>query len=986
MGAQAVAEAYDAETGRLVLRSPSPEAEGQPTLPVSATGSHMAFDASHVGMIWLYNTESWLIDQAIPYPDPSPPGPAGAPIFLALSPTDETMASGDRAGRVVLWVRSSPADSFTLDTRVDVGGAVRALAFSSDGRRLFVAYGLDQGDTRHPYQDFSLDRVTASGARAAPLARGLSVVDLGSGQVIQRVSQGRTVRALAVSGRRLASVGEEEIIRLWDVARAGLELELELPTRAHSATLAFSPSGRRLAAGEANSVVEVWDLRPESATSSADWPALEQSGLQQPTVLRAHSKQVDAVAFVDETTLWSAGFDGFVHIWDLDQAVPYQTIREFAVAAGYEGQPDTTTIAYNAQGELVFRDAHGRLRFWDIDVGASRDASPDPVELIHFAVSDDGASIAGITPEGRLRVLDAQGRPRFGEVPVIDPDSEASRRCQLDWSRIVCMTGLAVSPSGDTVAWTIKNRSSGEPEPGLYLRQMSSGREHFVPGPALSRARFSPDGDRLTVTDGDGVLVWDLTTEPPQIVGEGGGWGWLSRASFVGDGGVFAAGSPDNVIRLYHTQDGTLVDRLEGHLGDVTTTAVSPDGQTLVSGSLDRTVRLWDLETGQQLSALRGHTGKVQEVDFAPDGRSIASASTDGTIRIWLTASKDEGQNDLRDRLDRIDWRGEDSLRRAGETIERFPDDPLGFAARAAHLAQMLDHDEASHDRLVEQTIADYTRALELDSDNIEYLHGRAKVYTHEGRWDEVTADASRLIELSGAKEPEFLLMRAHSRARAGLLADGFADAARALSLRPRPYVARQIQRALGLGALVSTAQRDPTVYRVLHGLRAIGDLSAAQVEWRYTTTAPGTGWIDADGFDDSSWERGNAPFLDFDESALRAPGTHWSEEHDELWLRHTFDLPEVPDGNLRFLYRTFGDVTFYLNGARAGGGQRRGRNSYDVVTDGRADFVSSEARLRAGRNVLAVHARASQGRFVDVGLYRRLTVSQTEELLTDGP
>ncbi len=77
------------------------------------------------------------------------------------------------------------------------------------------------------------------------------------------------------------------------------------------------------------------------------------------------------------------------------------------------------------------------------------------------------------------------------------------------------------------------------------------------------------------------------------------------------------------------------VHTLEGHAGDVNSVAFSPDGSLLASGSANGHVRLWRTDDGSLLHDLEGHSDDVRSVTFAPNGDRLASASEDGTVRIW---------------------------------------------------------------------------------------------------------------------------------------------------------------------------------------------------------------------------------------------------------------------------------------------------------------------------------------------------------------
>lgn len=234
------------------------------------------------------------------------------------------------------------------------------------------------------------------------------------------------------------------------------------------------------------------------------------------------------------------------------------------------------------------------------------------------------------------------------------------------------------------------------------------------------------------------------------------------------------------------------------------------------------------------------------------------------------------------------------------------------------------------------------------------------------GDWPAVLADADRLIALSGGGEADFYLLSAHALARAGRMKEAFTRAGSALTLRPTPTTVQKIQRALRLGAFVSTAQRDPAAFSIglLSSNGGLADGSPEAVEWWYEKSPPRERWLEIEGFDDFDWQVGVGPFSD------RAPGwkpigTPWPLAEPTIWLRHSFEVVEGDDLDipLRVIGRTFGPAPVFLNGERLAELTALGVNSYSTPE------IAPSARLRRGTNVLAVEAHVLFGNFIDVGL-----------------
>ena len=109
----------------------------------------------------------------------------------------------------------------------------------------------------------------------------------------------------------------------------------------------------------------------------------------------------------------------------------------------------------------------------------------------------------------------------------------------------------------------------------------------------------------------------------------------VGDVAFSPTGDLLAAGSDDNLIRLWKTADYSLLNTLEGHTDFVNGITFSPDGSLLVSGSHDKSLGIWAVKIGQLLKRLPGHQQVVLRVAVNPSGTLIASISWDGTVRLW---------------------------------------------------------------------------------------------------------------------------------------------------------------------------------------------------------------------------------------------------------------------------------------------------------------------------------------------------------------
>jgi WD40 repeat protein len=148
---------------------------------------------------------------------------------------------------------------------------------------------------------------------------------------------------------------------------------------------------------------------------------------------------------------------------------------------------------------------------------------------------------------------------------------------------------------------------------------------------------FLPSGDRVIAADSWGrVSCWDYSSETvdaPVWTKPDALAGWVRAIAVSPDGTLVAAGGNDSVVRVFSTNDGSLVRELTGVPEVVFSLSFSPDGRTLVAGDFKAVLREWNVESGEKQRELTvegfyrlnhmQESGGIRQVAFSPDGQKL---------------------------------------------------------------------------------------------------------------------------------------------------------------------------------------------------------------------------------------------------------------------------------------------------------------------------------------------------------------------------
>jgi serine/threonine protein kinase/WD40 repeat protein len=428
-------------------------------------------------------------------------------------------------------------------------------------------------------------------------ANGVEIWDLDTGDLQAKLPlrSGTDSMAWHPNGKRLAVVGGDNQIHLWDVKSRKEVLQFG-GMKNFGEVIIFSHSGDLLAGNGWENVLRLWD----PATGKL--------------VFSTPSRAVTALQFSsDDRLLACDGHAGKVRIWGIDPGREYRTlVRDPALGLASYFYP---TVHPN--GRILAAATQDGVGLWDLETG--RALAPLRLGGTYGVLFEPGGTLVTNSPSGLRQwpvrpILSSRGRWRIGppqRLPVSGSNCEVA--CSQD-GRI-----LAVARHEDAV---VLRQDTPGATPGMFSHA----------GDDIRMVAVSPDGRWLVTCPHNPVTtkIWDAQSE--KLVKE---LPLGARLAAFGPDGKCLFTSGDAVRRW--TVGGWEEDPQIVSTETPLVLTLAPDGKMLALETGAGTVLILDPETGREYARLEDpNQDPAIALQFSPEGSRLVTSSQQGqAIHVW---------------------------------------------------------------------------------------------------------------------------------------------------------------------------------------------------------------------------------------------------------------------------------------------------------------------------------------------------------------
>ncbi len=469
---------------------------------------------------------------------------------LVYNKQNSMLATGYGTGQVVIWnhvtqqkIRRFPAHTGILNA-VAFGPNGRLIAtcgvdlaariFDLNGRKLFALKGHTKSVTSVVFSSDAKLVLTGSLDGTARLWDAQTGVQ----KAVLNIPNGVTSNLVFSSNNKSILIGGQQGIEEWLISSLAPFKEFKDFSGAAPSTFAFSQNGQALISGQHNGAVNLWQATGEHLRQF--------SGHQ--------AQSVYGSVFMNDNTIVTSGYDGFVRFWDQTTGLQKKQIdikdfgelsynlRDFRPSMGdlsVSADQSTLAVTVASKNSLYFGYVHSVL-IWKANADTSIHSNFRVAQnATHPVLNSDGSRLLAVS----------SGANQYWNLT--DENINPFQLTQND----IYVDGMVFSPDEKLIV-AYGRRYQFKDKPGGFQIWNTETQETIFLGSLLDLVQtlaFSPNGKIFATSDASGRLTfWETSSFKVllEITNENTN---IQTIAFSSDGARVAVGGDE--IRIYATPD-----------------------------------------------------------------------------------------------------------------------------------------------------------------------------------------------------------------------------------------------------------------------------------------------------------------------------------------------------------------------------------------------------------------------------------------------
>ena len=470
--------------------------------------------------------------------------------------------------------------------------------------------------------------------------------DVAAGTETRKLDHGAPITNVVATndGTKLATVGTDHIVRLWETTGNKLadvqgNPQLTDAIARRKEDLAVATNRKQLAEAAVTATENDIKGREESLTKAkealtAAEKTLEEAKAKVPEAEKAQAAAKEALdAKPEDEALKKAFTDAEAATKAANEAV---TKAEEGVASAKRGVDLSEKSIATAKAELETRtktrdeEIAGETAATEAVAAAEKQSADAATTLAQLAFTLDGSALATTDATGVITLWHVGTQKPMAVIPAETPLTAINAAAD---GRLLTSTEdgrlLVVRPEPQ---WTLAG----------HLGPAADAGEDVSASALLGRVLaidFSPDGSRLAVGSGvpsrSGQLtIWNLVDRTLALDVAEAHSDTVFDVAFSRDGTLLASCAADKFAKVFDAATGELRNTFEGHTGHVLGVTWKADESQVATGGADNAIKIWNTSTSEQARTITSHTKPVVGLRFIGTGDNIVSASGDKRVML----------------------------------------------------------------------------------------------------------------------------------------------------------------------------------------------------------------------------------------------------------------------------------------------------------------------------------------------------------------